>query len=79
MKLYGVASAGTKAPDGYLSLNTTVWSSGALTLSTMTKKATRALVVPSGGKMIFLKLATTSCAVSGVPSVNFTPCLILNV
>ena len=54
MKLYGVASAGMKAPDGYLSLNTTVWSSGALTLSTMTKKATRALVVPSGGKMIFL-------------------------
>src|SRR5690348_5701805 len=79
MKLNGFASAGMKAPDGYLSLNTIVWSSGALTLSTMTKKATRALVVPSGGKMIFWKLATTSCAVKADPSWNFTPCLILNV
>jgi hypothetical protein len=67
------------ALDGYLSLNSTVWSSGALTLSTMTKKAWRALVVPSGGKMIFWKLATTSCAVKAVPSWNFTPCLTLNV
>ena len=39
MKLYGFASAGMNAPDGYLSLNTTVWSSGAVTLSTMMKCA----------------------------------------
>ena len=41
------------APDGYLSLNTTVWSSGAVTLSTMEKNALRALGSPAGGKMIF--------------------------
>ena len=79
MKLYGVASTGMKAPDGYLSLNTTVSSSGAVTLSTMVNCATRELSTPLGGKMMRAKLASTSLAVRAVPSWNFTPLRILNV
>jgi hypothetical protein len=33
----------------------------------------------SGGQMIFLNVATTSCAVNDVPSWNFTPGLSLKV
>ena len=50
--LKGVASAGMKAPDGKLSLNTIVVASGASTALTILKKALRALGTPSGGKMI---------------------------
>ena len=79
MKLKGVASDGMKAPEGYLSLKTTVSSSGAVTLSTMLNCALRALETPCGGKMMRWKEACTSLAVSAEPSWNLTPLRILNV
>ena len=56
------------APDGYLSLNTTVSSSGEVTLSIIGKCALRALWTSSGGKMMRWKEASTSLAVSAEPS-----------
>src|SRR3990170_4303742 len=79
MKLYGVARAGMNAPDGYLSLNTMVSSSGAVTLSTMLNCALRALETPCGGKMIRWKLACTSLAERAEPSWNLMSLRILNV
>src|SRR3990170_1562153 len=79
MKLYGVARAGRKAPDGYLSLNTTVSSSGAVTLSTMLNWALRALETPCPGKMIRWKLACTSLAERAEPSWNLMSLRILKV
>src|SRR3989442_679525 len=79
MKLKGLASEGRKEPEGCLSLNTTVSSSGAVTLSTMLNQAWRALETPFGGKMMRWKEACTSLAVSGEPSWNLTPLRILKV
>ena len=59
-----------KAPEGYLRSNTTVYLSGAVTLSTMRKNALRALATPLGGEMIFLNVATMSSAVSPVPPMS---------
>ena len=67
------------APEGYLSLNTTVSSSGAAMLSTIVNWALRALCTPSGGNTMRWKVAFTSCAVSGLPSWNLTPLRILKV
>src|SRR5689334_8816802 len=79
MKLNGLASEGMNDPAGYLSLKTTVESSGAVTLSTMSNQALRALEMPCGGKMMRWNEVSTSLAVSGVPSWNLTPWRILNV
>ena|SRR5207247_333829 len=79
MKLKGLASEGMNEPEGYLSLKTTVSSSGAVTLSTMSNQALRALEMPCGGKMMRWNDASTSLAVSGEPSWNLMPLRILNV
>ena len=68
-----------KAPEGNLSLITSVSAFGALIESTMTKVALRELGTPFGGETILSRLALTSAEVSGVPSWNLTPVRILNV
>src|SRR3954447_435128 len=79
MNANGSARAGRNAVVGNLSLKTTVFLSGASTLSTIRKWPSRALVMPSGGLTIYCQLAATSAAVSGEPSWNLTPSRILNV
>ena len=67
-----------RLPD--TSAGTPRWSSlGASTASTALYCACRLDTTPAGGKMILSYDALTSCAVSALPSWNFTPWRILNV
>ena len=71
--LKGEASFSRKVADGHLSRITTVFGLGAVTLSTISYMACRALTTPWGGKMILSRLAFTSREVSRLPSWNRTP------
>ena len=75
----GIATDGIKVPLGCFNLKTSVSASGVVIDSTILKYALRFEAIPSGGLTILSKVALMSAEVSGVPSWNFTPVLILKV
>src|SRR3954464_11411203 len=72
MKFQGDARFVRNEAEGYLSLNTTVFASGAVIVSTTAYAPERGDRTPVGGKMIFWYVATTSAEGICWPSWNFT-------
>src|SRR5262249_39382561 len=73
MTLKPAASARSRKPRGSLRRNSTVNGPVATTSLTASKRPCLGLSTPAGGERMWWKLATTSSAVRGAPSWNFTP------
>src|SRR5215472_2380897 len=73
MTLKPAARPRSRKPLGSERRNSTVSGPVATTSLTASNSPCLGLSTPVGGKMMWLKLATTSSAVSGAPSWNFTP------